>query len=287
MTGVQERSGFVIRRAEPGDVAECAAVLAACYTLPPATATDLAGWMQTGTTLFVALREDRVCAMVRHWSDEGIDWFDLLASTWPWGGVALIRHLGHFAQDRGIRLVRTVAPDEPAFEGYFGYSGFRPVGRRTGPDGEALLVFERRVPLMTVREIRRSDADDLARLTGGDPWDFQYTLRPGWFVLSDGDRFAGYVRVREAGRGVGEISPPVVLEGYEGRRLELWMIERAAYYAETNAYHTLTLALTPSLQALRLDLEAAGWVREGEGMFRRLAQAPSYRAGTLDPGPTD
>jgi len=218
--------------------------------------------------------------MARHSSDEGVDNFDYLASVRPWAGLALVRFLGRYAQDRGIRLVRTTAPDRPEFEDYFGYSGFRPIRRFEGDDGEDRLVLERRVPLLTVRGMRRTDADDLARLTGGHPWDFQQQIRPGWFVLADGEAFAGFISVRQTEPGCGTIDTPVLLDGYAARRLELWMVERVSHYAETHGMRSLELVTSPGLEALARDLEDAGWVRSGALWRRSLADAPTYRGRT-------
>lgn len=273
------RRRFTISRVTPDDAAACADVLRSRLGAGAPSGPDIAGWVQTGREAFAAQAAGTVAAMVRHWSDEGVDHFDHLASVRPWAGLALVRFLGRYAQDRGIRLVRTTAPDEPIFEDYFGYSGFRPIRRVPGEEGGDRLVFERRVPLLTVREMRRSDAVDLARLTGGHPWDFEQRIRPGWFVLADGDSFAGFVAIRETTPGGGLIGMPVLLEGYGGRRLELWMIERAVHYAETHGIRSLELPAEPELEAVGRDLEDAGWVRSGQNWSRALADSPTHRLG--------
>lgn len=260
----------------PDEAAECAALLDGRFPGETSTSAEIAGWMQTGWEVFGARAEGVLAAVARHWSEEGIDHFDHLASARPWAGLALVRFLARHAQDRGIRLVRTEAPDEPVFEDYLGYSGYRPVGRREAADGSALLVFERRVPLLTVREMRRSDADDLARLTGSHPWDFEQRIRPGWFVLADGDSFAGFISVKETTPGLGMVANPVLLEGYSGRRLELWMVERVAHYAETHGIHSLELATDGAIESLARDFEDAGWARSGDVWSRGLAGRPSY-----------
>ncbi|HJP40634.1 MAG TPA: hypothetical protein QGF35_02885, partial [Dehalococcoidia bacterium] len=243
------------RRATAEDAPDCATILAHRHPSQPASAGDIAGWLQTGTTIFLATRDGTTVGMARHTSTEGIDWFDLLSSVEPGAGAALVRFFVRFAQDRGVRLVRTKAPDDPRFEDYFGFSGFRPVGTETAAAGDEFLILERRVPLLTVREMRRDDAEELAAATGGEPWDFQHSLRPGWFVLSDGDSYAGYVRVRETGRGIGRIAPPDMLPAYRKRGLELWMVERAVYYGETTGFHTLHLEVSEATESLSRELE--------------------------------
>jgi len=231
---------------------------------PPGYEPGTDPWLlaQTGHRILVATRDDKPVGFVRWWDEEGVAWFDLLASVAPGAGRELVRAVGRAAQDAGIRLARTVIPDDSLIEEYFGRLGYLPIARQPLPDGSPGLVVERRLPLLTVREQRRSDAEAIAALTGEDPWIFEQGARPGWFVAADGDRVIGVIAVRDAGRGVAHLRPPVLVSGYEGRGIEVWMIERAGLYAETNGFHTARLPATPELERLHRDLEDHRWFLE-------------------------
>jgi hypothetical protein len=138
-----------------------------------------------------------------------------------------------------------------------------------------VLLLEKRVPLLTVREQRRADAAAIGRLTGEDPWTFEQGARPGWFVASDGERVVGVISVRDAGAGAATISPPTLAASYGGRNLDLWMVDRSAYYAETNGYHTATLALTPETRVHERALEDRQWFRDGDHYVRRFRLPPA------------
>lgn len=227
---------------------------------------------QTGHAFLVADGET-LSGAVRHHDEEGIGWFDLLVSGRPWAGVHLIRAVERGCQDRGIRLVRAYCPDTGVFPDYFSRLGYLPIGRRNSADGQPELLLERRLPLLTVREQRRSDAAAIGALTGEDPWVFEQGARPGWFVAADGDRVVGVTQVSDAGAGVARIRPPLLSAGYDGRSLELWMLDRAAIYAETNGYHTAELEAAPVLDAVRKGLEDRYWIRERD-TWRRVFFTP-------------
>lgn len=190
--------------------------------------TELAVLAQTGSHVLVAATGEEVAGLVRWWERDGIAWFDLLAAIVPGAGRELVRAAGRAAQDAGLRLVRTKVPEDSRLPGYFGRLGYGPVSREGHESGAAWLVLERRLPLLTVREQRRADAAAIGALSGEDAWVYEQGHRPGAFVLSDGDLVAGFITVRDGGGGVAEIRPPVLLRRYEGRGLELWMLERAA-----------------------------------------------------------
>lgn len=233
----------------------------------------LAALMQTGNAFLVAEVDGEVRALVRIWDDEGIAWFDLLASDFPGAGRALVGAIERGAQDRGLRLARTRIPEEEILIDYFARRGYTGI-LREGENDAALLVIEKRLPLLTVREQRRSDAEAIARLTGEDPWFFEQMPRPGWFVASDGDRVVGVISVRDGGGGLAQLREPVLLPGYEGRGLEAWMIDRAAYYAETNGYHTAEVPLTPRTRPLQRALEDRRWSAERDAFVRRFRTPP-------------
>jgi hypothetical protein len=256
------RAQATVRPATPEDAPGVAAVLAAAYDPPPLDAAQFAVSLQTGQAFWVAEADGRVCGVVRHQEREGIAWFDLLSASRPGAGAALVHAVESSAQDRGLRLVRTRVPDSEPLPTYFARRGYLPIAREVS-NGETVLLMERRLPLLTVREQRRDDAQVLAALTGGHAWDFERAVRPGWFVLADGERIGGYLFVTDAGGGAGQISAPVLLDAYCGRRLELWMIERAAMWAETNGYHRVEVEASPTLDALKPELEERAWLREG------------------------
>lgn len=261
---------FAVRTADSDDAPELAELLAeafagsdACFPEPePPSMADLAVRMQTGEAFLLAEREGWVVGTVRHGEDEGIARFDLLASSDPGAGRALIRTIEARAQDGGLRLVRARLPDESRLADYFAAQGYLPIGRANEQfRGEplAVLTVERRLPLLTVREQRRSDAQAIATLAGEDPWPFEQGGRPGWFVAADGDRVVGVIQARDTGGGLAAIREPVLADGYEGRGLDAWMVERAADYAGTHGSHTAELPLTERTEPLRRLLEERGW----------------------------
>ena len=219
--------------------------------------------MQTGEAFLLAERDGGdVVGVVRRSEDEGIAGFDLLASREAGAGRALVRAVEARAQDGGLRLVRARLPDETRLADYFAALGYLPIGRANEAfrgDQVAILTVERRLPLLTVREQRRSDADAIAALAGEDPWPFEQGTRPGWFVASDGDRVVGVIQARDTGGGLAAIREPVLAAGYEGRGLDAWMVERAADYAGTHGSHTAELPLTERTAPLQRLLEDRGW----------------------------
>ena len=134
------------------------------------------------------------------------------------------------------------------------------------------------MPLLTVREQRREDAALIGELTGEDPWIFEMNPRPGAFVAADGDSVVGFVQSREAGFGVALVTEPLLLPDYEGRGLDIWMVERAATHAETNGAHTVELMATRRMDKVGRVLEDRGWIRDGIGddakYIRRATSIP-------------
>ncbi len=273
-------SRFLTRAAQPEDAAAASALLARAFAgrehLLPGGGIDEAGFqrlIQTGSEVLVAELGGVVCGTVRRWHDDGIAWFDLLASARPGAARALVTAVEKWAQDQGFRLARTrlpedgVLPDLFARWGYVGYSR-----ERIQSEGRtvSLLGMEKRLPLLTVREQRRADAPALGEITGRDPWFFEQEARPGWFVASDGERVVGAIWVRDAGAGQAEVAEPVLSDEYRGRNLELWMIDRASQYAETRGFHTATLPATDATNRLGRDLEDRYWHREGGVYVRRF-----------------
>ena len=173
------------------------------------------------------------------------------------------------AQDHGLRLIGSRVPERRRLPDVFLRWGYLPVGRVT-VDGESVLTLEKRLPLLTVREQRRADAAAIGELTGEDPWVFEQGARPGWFVASDGERVIGVLSVRDAGAGTATIDVPMLDLAYRGRGIEVWMVERAATYAETNGYHTAQLALTADTDVHRRALEDRFWQREPPFYLRRF-----------------
>ncbi len=277
-------SRFAVRPADSDDAPELAELLAeafagsnACYPEPdPPSEADLAVRMQTGEAFLLAECEGDAVGVVRRSEEEGIAGFDLLASREAGAGRALVRAVEARAQDGGLRLVRARLPDETRLADYFAALGYLPIGRANEAfRGEevAVLTVERRLPLLTVREQRRSDADAIEALTGEDPWPFEQGTRPGWFVASDGDRVVGVIQARDTGGGLAAIREPVLAAGYEGRGLDAWMIERAADYAGTHGSHTAELPLTECTAPLQRLLEDRGWdlERGGDRYVKRLS----------------
>jgi predicted N-acetyltransferase YhbS len=281
----------IIRTALPEDAAAASAVLRAAFegehelfsepaTLTPGTFEVV---LQTGHRVLVAEAGGQVVGVVRLWDEDGMGWFDWLASAAPWAGRALLRAVEIEAQDRGIRLVRANIPEGGALQDYFERFGYRPIARITA-GGRTLVTVERRLPLLTVREQRRADADAIGEIAGIDPWPLAQENRGGWFVLSDGERVVGVISVRDGGSGLALLAEPVLLHEYRGRHLELWMIERATTYAETRGFHTAEIAQSPALNALKRDLEDRRWFPEAKLYRKSLGDAPRTAIGDWSTG---
>jgi GNAT superfamily N-acetyltransferase len=267
-------SAFSYRPADPDDAQQVAALYRASgLGDAPAAATLFLQLVQTGHAFLVAERGAELTGAVRTRDEEGIGWFDLLVSAEPWAGAGLVRAVERACQDRGIRLVRARCPDAFPLPDYFGRLGYLPIGRQVDEAGEPELLLERRLPLLTVREQRRSDAEAIGQLIDEDPWVFEQGARPGWFVASDGDRVVGVIQVADGGAGLARVRAPSLLPSYRGRNLELWMLDRAATYAETNGYHSAMVPADPNLDALRRGLEDRYWQREGDS-WRRVFFVP-------------
>lgn len=268
-------SNFEIRQLAPGDTAAVADLWAQAFAGreredPGAAEAMVRGpalIAQTGNHILVAADAAGVAGAVR-WSDaEGIATFGLLVSAVAGAGRALVRAVERAAQDRGDRLVRCEAPASPALERYFLSLGYLPAGRTEGR-----VLLERRLPLLTVREQRRTDADAIGRLTGEDPWPFEQGRRPGWFVLADGESVVGVVAVSVARDGTARITLHALDPRYRGRGLELWMLERCALDAETNGALRAVSADTRDLEPYARELEARRWFREDPDFVRRLGE---------------
>ncbi|HEX6031886.1 MAG TPA: GNAT family N-acetyltransferase [Tepidiformaceae bacterium] len=246
---------------------------------PPSEA-EIERLAQTGHAFLVAEHDGEVVGSVRHHEEDGIGWFDLLAAGRAGAGGALVAAVERLAQDRGLRLVRARVPEDGALPDYFGRRGYTGMSRermQVNGNDVPMLVMEKRVPLLTVREQRRSDADAIAALTGEDAWFFEQMARPGWFVAADGDRVVGAIAVRDGGTGLARVAEPVLAAGYGGRGLEIWMIERAAYYAETNGYHSAEVPITSVTRPLERALEDRRWFPEGDVYVRRFAGRAAER----------
>lgn len=274
-------SGFSIRPAEPADAPAAAAVIREAYgellqACPAAAeAADperLAMLVQTGAAVLIAEGASGIAGAACWRDDDGSAWIEFAASVRPRAGRALVRTIERRAQDRGLRLARIAVIEGSRAEAAFAFWGYTPVARREGPV-RPLLVFERRLPLLTVREVRRTDAEALAALTGRDAWFFAELARPGWYAAADGERVVGAVWAErwEAGWRVGG---PVLLEEYRGRGLERWMLERAAQYAAVHGAHHIAVAASPLLAPLARELEDRGWRREGDVFVRDLIAFP-------------
>lgn len=258
--------------------AEDAATVAALYRRSgladaPAAEALFQVMIQTGNAFLLAESGEVVAGAIRFRDEEGIGWFDLLVANRTWAGVELVRAVERLFQDHGLRLSRAYCPDEGILPDYFSKLGYLPIGRQTSADGRPQLLLERRLPLLTVREQRRSDATAIGELTGEDPWVFEQGARPGWFVAADGDRVVGVTQVADSGGGLARIRTPILAPGYAGRSLELWMLERATTYAETNGYHTAEVATHPTLEAVSKGMEDRYWVRDGN-IWRRVFFTP-------------
>lgn len=224
---------------------------------------------QTGARLLVAGTDEGAVGVVRWTHDEGVGLFDLLCASRPGAGRMLVRAVERAAQDAGIRFLRCAIPvREAILEDYFARLGYHTVSRTGG--GAPQLTLERRLPLLTVREQRRSDAEAIGELTGEDPWPFEQGHRPGWFVLADGERVAGAVTLRTARDGRATLTPPWLLPEYRGRGLELWMAERALGYAATNGMLSVSLAVTRELEAYERSFEDRRWFRKNDVFVRDL-----------------
>jgi hypothetical protein len=276
----QQVSRFIVRVAEPEDAREASALLARAFAgrehLLPGGSIDEAGFqrlIQTGSEVLVAEDAGVLRGTVRRWHDDGIAWFDMLASGRPGAAQALVTAVEKWAQDQGFRLVRTRIPDEgalPDLVARWGYVGYSRETADAGGRAVPMLGMEKRLPLLTVREQRRTDAQAIGEITGRDPWFFEQEARSGWFVASDGERIVGAVWVRDLGAGQAEIAAPVLAAEYRGRNLELWMIDRASRYAETRGFHTASLPATDATNRLGRDLEDRYWHRDGAVYVRRF-----------------
>lgn len=232
-------------------------------------AAEVARMLQTGHDVTVAERDGAVAAFAEWREDEGIAWCERVASRAPGAGRVLVRAFGRRAQDGGLRLVRSYVPEGTLLEDFFAWLGYLPISRETR-DGQEWVVVERRIPLLTVREQRRSDASIIAAMTGEDPYAFEMLMKGGCFVAADGDRVVGVAWVSGAGGGTGQIAGPWLGEAYRGRGLEAWMLERLAYHGEHSGYHTVSVADSPALAGLQRDLEDRRWFREGHEYVKRL-----------------
>jgi ribosomal protein S18 acetylase RimI-like enzyme len=267
-------AGFEIRPSNPDDAVPLAALYAARgarLAEAPCEPAAFERLIQTGSAFMVAIHEGRAAGAIRMREHEGIAWFDLLVSGATGAGPALLRAAEQAAQDRGIRLARMEVPEESRLPSAFSRFGYLPIARTASGAGPA-LVLEKRLPLLTVREQRRSDAAGIARLTGEDPWPFEQGTRPGWFVLADGERVAGAISVRIGRGGRATASPPSVDPAYRGRAIESWMLERAATYAETNGALTITVQGSPELDAQGRTLEDFRWESIDGRWEKRLGQ---------------
>lgn len=272
-------NAFHVRQAAPEDAPRAAEVLALAYQgreeqfreIPELDAARIEMLLQSGADLLVAEAEERVVGVVRRWQDDGIAWLDLLAASRAGAGRALVRAVEHGAQDRGCRTVRLETPDLYGLPDLFQRWGYSPVSRSV-KEGTSLLTMEKRVPLLTVREQRRGDGPFIERLTGRDAWLFDQQPQAGWFIAADGEHSAGVVWSRDRGSGVAGIATPLLVPGYEGRGLDVWMIERAALWAETNGFHTLEVELDETTRPLERTLEDYGWhVEAARGVLVRRA----------------
>jgi hypothetical protein len=264
---------FSVRAGQPEDVPAVAGLLASAFPggapgVGSLDAAAVARLLQTGHRLLVAEAAGLgLAGVVRTWREEGVAWFDLLASALAGAGRTLVRAVEREAQDAGARLARARVPDDGRLPSLYAAWGYLPASRLPAGDRGwplASLIVERRLPLLTVREPRREDGAAIAALTGDDPWSFR-DPRPGWFVAADGERVVGVVCTRDAGRGLALVQEPLLAEGYGGRSLELWMIERAATWAATRGFHTAHLRHSARLEPLRRDLEDRSWFVEGAG----------------------
>ena len=238
-------------------------------------AEGVATLLQTGHAFLLAEHEGRLAGLVRWREREGVLWFDLLAAALPGAGRELVRALEQLAQDHGWRSVRSLVPEGSALEDLARWWGYFPVGGETPPGLATQVVYERRLPLLTVRAQRRSAAAAIAALTGEDPWPFEQGVRPGWFVLADGDRVAGAISGRVGRDGVAQIREPAVAATHLGRGLEVWMVGRVALWASTEGAHRAIVTATPALERYTRAFEDQRWQREGD-VFAQQLTTPGF-----------
>lgn len=274
--------GFTVRPVDPDEREAVASLYVRAAATPegraalpgaPESAAAFDVMAQTGSAFLAAEREGRLAGVVRYWDDEGIAWFDLLVAEVTGAGPVLIRAAEMGAQDRGLRLIRARVPQEGGLPDGFLRWGYLAISREPASgDGTRvpMLVVEKRLPLLTVREQRRTDAEAIGELTGEDAWVYEQGARPGVFVASDGERVIGFISVRDAGGGLAQVSAPLLDPNYAGRGIEAWMAERAATHAETNGYHTAELPLTAVTDSVRHALEDRFWQREPPLYIKRF-----------------
>ncbi|GAB4339061.1 MAG: hypothetical protein Kow0010_27310 [Dehalococcoidia bacterium] len=286
-------SGITVRQATPDDADAAAAALRAAFAgeaqaYPAAasmTAAAFAILLQTGHAFLVAERDGAIAGVARCWDDEGIAWFDLLAATAAGAGRALARAIETGAQDRGIRLVRTKVAAGSRAEAFFTFRGYFAIGEATEEAAGKPVRFrtlERRLPLLTVREQRREDAGEIARITGEDSYAFELGARPGWFVLADGDRVVSVAAVRDLGEARAQVVLWPLPERYRDRGLEAFMVERAAAHAETHGFAVAEVRLADLPDPVAKLLEDRGWHRDGPAPSARLVK--QFREISRDPG---
>jgi GNAT superfamily N-acetyltransferase len=219
----------------------------------------------TGARILVAIDAAGGCVGAVLWgTDEGIGAVSLLVSAGWFAGRDLVREVERRAQRAGLRVLRATTPPEPALADYAWFLGYREVAR----DARS-VTFERRLPLLTVREQRRTDAEGIAHVAGVDPWPFEQGARPGWFVLADGDRITGVASVKEESFGVAVIDTLVLEDAYRGRDIETWMLVRAGDWAATHGFHTVSAPVALLEGVAERDLEDIGWFRDGARYVRR------------------
>ncbi len=241
---------------------------------------QLALLLQTGAEMLVAEDGRGLAGTVRWWREEGVAWFDLLASVRPGAGRALVRAVERLAKEIGLRVSRAAVLEGTRAERAFLFWGYHPVQRRQ-EQGRSFLVMERRLPLLTVREARREDADVLSQLTGRDSWFFATMRPPGWYVAADGDTIVGVCWVERGSGSTWSVGGLVVLPEHEGRGLEAWLLEWAAFFAATHGAEYLRAPRSPLLERHAPELEAHGWRSLSDGFVRDLlAHPPSIEAIT-------
>jgi ribosomal protein S18 acetylase RimI-like enzyme len=260
---------FTIRPFQPGDAAAIDDLWRQAFArfqddfpgAGPSLAFGAARLAATGSAILVAEADPPavIFGAVRHGDEEGVGWLDLLAATRPFAGRELVREVERRSQARGLRTVRLVIPANGSLEAYFARLGYHEVA--VSASGQRTL--ERRLPLLTVRAQRRTDAAAIAALANVDPWPFEQGVRPGWFVLADGERVAGVVAVRESGLGEAVVHTLALVPAHRGRGLEPWMLTRAASWAVTNGFHTVAVDAALVAQVSERDLEDLGWFPRG------------------------
>jgi len=269
-------AGFTVRQAIPADAGPIAAIYSAYEAQlwdAPTTPAAFETHIQTGSAFLVAEHGAAPVGAIRVREEDGIAWFDLLVAQHTGAGPVLLRAAEHTAQDRGLRLARMEVLEDSRLPAAFSRFGYLPIAR-ANRDGAVTLILEKRLPLLTVREQRRTDAPGIARLTGEDPWPFEQGHRPGWFVLADGERIVGAISVRIGRDGRATATIPALDSAYRGRALESWMLERAATYAATNGALTLAAESSPDLDAQRRSLEDFRWEFISGQWEKRLSELP-------------